>query len=251
MEKKKILITGFPHTGTSILKSKIGECEDVYEHPFEYYEILPSHVSQSGDKKFIVMKTPVLPVEFRIDGPKKISSNPKNKYHNYTSIITLRNPWNVFTSIIKRGFDPLLKLDNSHWQKVEYFVTVYEYMAAAEKFLEAKNGNFQNIFAIKYEDFFDNDFKNLKYIFDNIGLKYNDEIFHKRTKDYIHWPNVQYSDVKEKPDVYDMDGKFRTWQINQPFENMNSEVDIPEELNKILSESPIIKELGYTDPRIK
>jgi hypothetical protein len=31
---------------------------------------------------------------------------------------------------------------------------------------------------------------------------------------------------------------------------MNSEVDIPEELNKILSESEIIKKLGYSDPRI-
>ena len=31
---------------------------------------------------------------------------------------------------------------------------------------------------------------------------------------------------------------------------MNSDVDIPEELNKILSESDIVKQLGYTDPRI-
>jgi hypothetical protein len=31
---------------------------------------------------------------------------------------------------------------------------------------------------------------------------------------------------------------------------MNGEVDIPEELNKILTESDIIKKLGYTDPRI-
>jgi hypothetical protein len=31
---------------------------------------------------------------------------------------------------------------------------------------------------------------------------------------------------------------------------MNGEVDIPKELNKILTESDIIKKLGYTDPRI-
>ena len=82
-------------------------------------------------------------------------------------------------------------------------------------------------------------------------MEYNNEIFDSRTKDYIHFPNVKYSDFTEEPKEYDKWGKYRTWQINQPFQNMNSEVDIPEELNKMLSESPIIKELGYTDPRIK
>jgi hypothetical protein len=43
--------------------------------------------------------------------------------------------------------------------------------------------------------------------------------------------------------------EFRTWQINQPFQNMNGEVNIPDELSDILENSPIIKQLGYTDPR--
>ena len=47
MKRNKILVTGFPHTGTSILKSKLGECSNLYECPFEesfikliYYYIL-------------------------------------------------------------------------------------------------------------------------------------------------------------------------------------------------------------------
>jgi hypothetical protein len=44
-------------------------------------------------------------------------------------------------------------------------------------------------------------------------------------------------------------GEVRVWQINQPFQNMNGEVDIPDELSDILENSPIIKQLGYTDPR--
>ena len=155
MNKKKILVTGYPHTGTSILKSKIGECNDVYEYPFEYYEFLPSHIVDSGDKKFLVMKTPVLPVEFRIDGPIGVATNPKNKYHDYYTILLIRNPWYVFTSIIKKGFDPLIQLDNSHWQKIEYFVTIGEYIASAKKFLEARKENYPRIFTLKYEEFFD------------------------------------------------------------------------------------------------
>ena len=253
MDKVKIIISGYPHTGTSILKSKIGECNGVYELPYEYYEIRQCDIDNSKDKKFIVVKTPVLPVEFRIDGPLEIAKNSNIKYHNYKSILTIRNPWYVFTSIIKKGLDPLAKLDNSNWQKLEYFITINEYFAAAEKFLEARNNKeiCKNIFTIKYEEFFENNYANLKILFDKIGLEYNNEIFDSRTKDYIHFPNVKYSDFTEEPKEYDKWGKYRTWQINQPFQNMNSEVDIPEELNKMLSESPIIKELGYTDPRIK
>jgi hypothetical protein len=43
--------------------------------------------------------------------------------------------------------------------------------------------------------------------------------------------------------------ELRTWQINQPFQNMNGDVNIPDELSDILENSPIIKQLGYTDPR--
>jgi len=251
MEKVKILVTGYPHTGTSILKSKIGECNDVYEYPFEYYEFLPKHIFDSGDKKFLVMKTPVLPVEFRIDGPIGVASNPKNKYHNYYTILLIRNPWYVFTSIIKKGLDPLIELDNSHWQKLEYFVTIGEYIASAQKFLEARNENYPRIFTLKYEEFFDNNQQKIKDIFDSIGLTYTENIFETKTKDYIHWPDINYKDIFEEPKEYDKWGRYRTWQINQPFQNMNTkDINIPDELDKILKESPIIKELGYTDPRI-
>ena len=50
---KKILVTGFPHTGTSILKSKLGECTNLYECPYEQYNITPNNIKESGDKEFI------------------------------------------------------------------------------------------------------------------------------------------------------------------------------------------------------
>ena len=160
------------------------------------------------------------------------------------------SPSSVFTSIIKKGFDPLIQLDNSHWQKIEYFVTIGEYLASAKKFLEARNENYPRIFTLKYEEFFDDNQQKIKDIFDSIGLIYTENVFQTKTKDYIHWPNINYQDITEEPKEYDKWGRYRTWQINQPFQNMNGEVNIPDELDKILKESPIIKELGYSDPRL-
>ena len=65
MNKKKILITGFPHTGTSILKSKMGECSNVYECPFEEFSINQNDILDSVDKEFVLKKTPILPIDIR------------------------------------------------------------------------------------------------------------------------------------------------------------------------------------------
>jgi len=65
LNKKKILITGFPHTGTSILKSKMGECSNLYECPYEYFSINQNDMLNSGDKEFVLKKTPIIPVEIR------------------------------------------------------------------------------------------------------------------------------------------------------------------------------------------
>ena len=43
---KKILVTGFPHTGTSILKSKFGECGNLYESPYEWFTITNDDIKE-------------------------------------------------------------------------------------------------------------------------------------------------------------------------------------------------------------
>ena len=77
-------------------------------------------------------------------------------------------------------------------------------------------------------------------------MQYDDTIFETRTKEYKH-NDCEYIDDYDKKDL--QDGTYRMWQINQPFQNMNGDVDIPDELSDILENSPIIKQLGYTDPR--
>ena len=247
MNKKKILITGFPHTGTSILKSKIGECSNVFEWPYEASIVNQYHLNASGDKEFVLVKYPMLPIEIRANHLIKVTRD--SIYQDYIIIFVNRNPWNVFTSIIKSGSNPLNGLPPN--STPEYHIKVEEYIAASTHFLDAQNKElYPNLYSIKYEDFFPNNYEKLRNLFDEIGLEYTEDIFYNRSKDYTHWKDREYSNIDENDISYEKDRfEYRTWQINQPFQNMNSEVNIPDELSDILKNSNIIQELGYSDPR--
>ena len=45
-------------------------------------------------------------------------------------------------------------------------------------------------------------------------------------------------------------GGLRAWQINQPFQNMNADINLPDDFSEMLANSPSIQKLGYSDPRI-
>jgi len=248
LNKKKILITGFPHTGTSILKSKMGECLNVYEFPYETAIVKPEYHTYAGDKEFVLVKTPIVPIEIRANNLIKVTRD--SMYDDYIIIFVVRNPWNIYTSIIKSGGNPLNNLPPNSGDD-NYYFKVDEFEALGKHFLEAQNKQlYPNLYTIKYEDFFTNDYENLRKLFDEIGLTYTDDIFYNRTKDYIHWQGTDLSKIDESDVSYEKNRyEYRTWQINQPFKNMNSEVDIPDELSDILKNSNIIQELGYSDPR--
>ena len=247
MKKTKILITGFPHSGTSILKSKLGECSNLYEVPFETAFVRPEDIHYSGDKNNILIKYPMLPIDIRAGGI-AYTRHPDSRYYEYTIIMVMRNPWNVYTGMVKSGSNPFneLKVDSG---SNDYFSKIEEYEVAAELFRQARDNNFPNIYAIRYEDFFPNNFEKLRELMDTLKLEYTEDIFTNRSKDYIHWPGKDYSKIINEVDYKSDRYAYRTWQINQPFQNMNSEVNIPDELSDILKNSNIIKQLGYSDPR--
>jgi len=237
MPAKRILVTGFPHCGTTILRAKIGECKNVYEQTTEFQT--PQHFSENGNYDFYVWKHPYLNAEFRNNS---FSIKPTSSLKDAYIIPIIRNPWNVFTSLHRRGTDnnEFNVLDNRQGHSPSY------YLNAAHVILDAFEKKYEKVYPIKYEEMFDNDFEKLREIFDSIGLEYDDSLFYSRTKIYKHnsIPFVEDYDVTQP-----YGGEVRAWQINQPFQNMNGEVNIPDELSDILENSPIIKQLGYTDPR--
>lgn len=217
----KIIIFGFAHCGTTILRNIIGHIDDVHDIIDETRIIDKIH-----DKKYTLCKYP-----FIINLLDPI-------YDDYIKIFIIRNPLYVFTSINKRF----------EFNREEYH-TVEHYIETIIKFNKYRSENIKNMYTIRYEDIFENNFENLKNILDSIGFNYTDKIF-----DNSNYKNYSHSDL---PIAIDMPSPiehnlYRNWQVNQPFKNMNdpAKIDLLEDqkiaiLNScdILAVYPEIKDM--------
>lgn len=197
---QKILIFGFPHCGTSILKSIIGHIEDVEEI---YNET--SVITRASDKKFILGKWPFTNDDFFGE-----------KYEDYIKIFIIRNPLFVFSSLNRR-FKYAIP-DNHNFGF---------YINTLEKFIKYQNNPEKNIYTIKYEDLFKENYNELKKLLNDIGLKYDNGIFDNSKYTNIIVPGVKLAD--KRPENTDHNS-YRTWQINEPFISNNdiSKIDLNE-----------------------
>lgn len=233
---KKILVTGFPHCGTSLLRALVGNCKNVYDQTVEFAD--PTEYNTNMAYDFYVWKHPFLHTEFRNYG---FQYKPNTKFADTIVIPIIRNPWNVFTSLHKRSLQngDFSVLDDRQGHSIPY------YMNAAERILEAIENPIEDVYPIRYEDMFENNFEKLKTIFDSIGLKYDNTTFDNSDKKFIH-NKTGYIDGYDKK----YDNAYRAWQINQPLQNMNSEIDIPKKINERLQQSETIKKLKYINENI-
>jgi hypothetical protein len=216
---QKILICGFPHCGTSILKSIIGHIEEVEEIKDEC-----DIIKKDTIKKYILCKSPFTNNNYFSD-----------KYKDYIKIFIIRNPLFVFSSLNKR-FE--YNIPENH--------SINNYIETIKKFININNNNIKkNIYTIKYEELFKNNFNELKKILDDIGMKYDDNIFDNTKYRNIICTNTNL--VKEKPKNTEH-ALYRTWQINQPFvlNNNVSNIDLSEEQKKVIINNNYILKL-YPD----
>lgn len=218
---KKIIISGFPHTGTSILKSIIGHIPDVYEHPIES-KTFSKHIMEEAikrKKKYVLIKCPLVNLS-------------KKYYNNCIKIHIIRDPRFVFSSINKR-----FKYNIPKTHRID----IYE--KYGKLYLDTLNVN--TYYHMKYEDMFTKKFKNLKALLTKIGFKYDDTIFNNnKYKNVITQDDID--DIRHKPS-HKYHSKYRTWQINQPIQNMNTpdKLDLLQPQMKKLKQSEIIIQLGY------
>ena len=210
---QKILIFGFPHCGTTILKSIIGHIENVEEIIDE-----TNVINKETEKKYILAKWPFTSYAFFTD-----------RYNEYIKIFIIRNPLFVFSSLNKRYN---YNIPENH--------SIEEYINTIKFFIKNIINPLPNIYLIKYEDMFNNNYQELKNIFDAIGFIYDDKIF-DNTK-YFNQAHQNVSLLNEKPKNYEHI-LYRTWQINQPFVSNNdiSKIDLTEEQKKkILGDNNIL-----------
>jgi hypothetical protein len=228
---KKILVTGFPHCGTTILRALVGNCKNVQDQSIEFGD--PVNYDANSSFEFYVWKHPFLHREFRDFG---FLHKPNTQFKDTIIIPIIRNPWNVFTSLHKRGLhnEDFSVEDDRQGHSAPY------YLNSAERIYEVMENPIKDVYPIRYEDVFENNFEKLKSIFDSIGLEYDDTTFDNSSKAFKH-NNVSYvNDVKTK-----YDNEYRVWQINQPIQNMNGEISVPIEIDKKLQQSSIVAKLGY------
>ena len=205
---KKIIIFGFPHCGTSILKSIIGHIDDVDEIINE-----TKIINKKTNKKYILCKYPFLKKEFLT-----------KQYEDYIKIFIIRNPLYVFSSLNER-FE--YNIPNNH--------SIDIYIKTLDKFIHYQNNPINNLYTIKYEDLFIDNYKNIKNILDKIGLIYDDSIF----------DNSKYiNKIVDKP-INTKHIKKRTDQINKPFINNNNKnkINLLQEQLNIINNNKKIKKL--------
>lgn len=212
-----IIIFGFAHSGTSILKSIIGHCDNVHEHIYESSIIKQPHKSKHNLCKY----------------PYYISDINNNKiYEQYYKIFLMRNPVYVYSSINRRFSN---NITNSR-------ISIDNYLVALQKFDEFRNKNTSNMTTILYKDLFINNFQNIRDILNSIGINYNNDIF-----DNTKYVNLISSKVREppkhEPKPIDHD-KYRTFQINLPFKNMNdpNKINLTEHQKDIFKSNPLIQQ---------
>lgn len=198
---KKIIIFGFPHSGTTILRNIIGHIENVYEIVDEV-AMIDDNNSDYTNYSFVLCKWPYL-----------INENELLiNYSDYIKIFIIRNPLYVFSSLNKR-FKNALPNDDEH--------NVDKYIVTIKQFNKLENAkNIDDLFLIKYEDIFEDNYKNIKNIFDKIGFIYNDTIFDnsKYTNKVQFGNNITIPGDLPSPSCHT---KYRLFQINKLFVNNN------------------------------
>ena len=195
----KILICGFPHCGTTILKSIIGHIDDVEEIVDETDKIDKTIDVEEG--KYILCKYPFTLKKFF-----------EKEYDDYIKIFIIRNPLFVFSSLNKRFSN-----------KIPFGHSIDRYIQTVKLFITYINNLPANTYLIRYEDLFENNYQNIRNILDSIGLKYTDKIFDNGK--YINKIITGTELLNNKPENKDHE-RFRTWQINQPFVSNNDNTQI-------------------------
>jgi hypothetical protein len=179
-EKQVIVIHGIFHSGTNILKSLIGDHSDVHNVIGETNKLPKINWQRQTSSNYIIFKTPYVQNE--------------NKYpKNYKLISIVRNPFFVYSSLLKR-FNKNIPKDVNLFNEYKKLKTLTRTQI------------------IKYEDLFEENF--LSNLFSSIGLKWDNSILSKKHKIFDNVRKKEYGKHREH-------NIFRENQINEKFENKN------------------------------
>lgn len=220
---KKIFVYGFPHSGTSILRKLIGNCSEVHDVPLEMVDLPKERILKDN-------------VVIKATGSVLVRNFYDTIYGDYKIVIIIKNPYDVFGSLIKR----FGRVD-------EPYHTIDDWITYAESFMSFRNDPKDNVFTVKYEELFENAFKKIEEMFEFLDLPYSKEeiIFSNRPAYIVDYHSS--SNIPNDAPARSEHTMFRTWQINQKFTDKTGQSSkflsdgIKEELGRLT----ITKKLGY------
>ena len=246
---KKIFILGFPHSGTSILKRIIGNAPEVHEHPYETNVIKPeiTATAAANGKQAVVIKDinfPWLP-SYAIPGdvPRLVAEFKEYLADNAPAlfIMVIKNPADIFGSFNHRfGLPgPDARPPGHQFAEWETWAAVFTLLRSTPQ---------ANLFTIRYEEFFADRHSKLSELFSFLELPFDPSLLQNDRSSLIV-ESIATVPNKEPDSRADGDGhgKFRTWQINQPFRDMTGEsaANLDDQTRAEISASVIAKGLGY------
>ena len=199
MEEKKVMVTGFPHCGTTILQSIISHSNDVYNFTKETAIFTKEFIDRcrSSKKKIALIKYPFFNLKYISEG--------KNDF----VVFIIRNPLFVFSSLNKR-FN--FKIPKNH--DIERYIDTYKSWLKLKKEKCRKTRHI----CIKYEELFIDDYKVIKNIFKELDITFEDKLLDNKL--YKNCSNLNGNiPLKEPRRIYH--DQFRSWQINQNLQNFN------------------------------
>lgn len=215
-----IIILGFPHCGTSILKSIIGHCESVKEILYETDKITKD--DRNNEYKHHLCKTPY--------------SNEKyfgEEYQKFHKIMILRNPIYVYSS-----------LNNRFSNNIPQRLSFHHYLKALSLYDKISKTDHNDTSLLLYKNLFLNNFQAIKNVLNAIGIKYNNEIFNNSKYDnFISKKFMNLKQIKSQPDPKQHD-KYRTYQINLPFVNMNdpAKINLTNTQKRVILEDALVNQ---------
>ncbi len=217
-----ILVTGFHHSGTSILRKIIGNHPEIFdvlnERQIRHLHRWKNEARQSGQNK-LVLKAVSFGAQFL------------EFYRQFDkAVLIIRNPFDVMASLTLRlGKTP----------KVEEFRRWERYAQAYQQ------TNHPNLIKVRYEDLFDHGYSTLQEVFKFLHLPWRKEV---ATENHQRRVPINCNKIPDQPPERTQQALFRSWQINQPFvstEGANRHV-LDMELLDLISLSPWTEALNYT-----
>jgi hypothetical protein len=201
---QRILVTGFPHSGTSILRKLIGNRGDVHDLPFEKRDIDEQELAEATKNvsTHVVVKFPLIPENLMTD------------FDDWL-VVAMKHPCDVFGSMSAR-----FATDDTTESRVRH--SVQDWGIFADQWFRLSRKRPKGYIAVKYEDLFDQNFKTLRSVFAELELSFDESIVSSDRSDRI----VEESVDTPREEPARLEGKqhrlFRHWQINQPFENQTN-----------------------------